>query len=263
MKPMLLTPIGAATLLDLCRDDRWVLQEKIDGVRAAVVILSETDGMVYKRGGNRRRIKFAAPTTLPPQTVVDGEVVGRSYHYFDFLTQEKDTSPYFERLRRLHENADAVTGIAEKGSQASVVRTYAGAVNKLQAAMAIKAAGGEGVVMRNLHGVYRQGIRSVAIAKFKFTHTVNCRILAANEDGKANFVLGCWDEWREDFVKVGVVSALSGDGPLLKPGDDCTVTYLCLTAKGLLREPVSPIRFLANSTRDLSIRQLHPEGDPK
>lgn len=35
---MLLTPIGAKTLLELCHDDRWVLQEKFDGDGDAVTL---------------------------------------------------------------------------------------------------------------------------------------------------------------------------------------------------------------------------------
>jgi len=262
VRPMLLTAITSGEFLERCHDNDWVLQEKMDGVRATVVVRSETTGVVYSRSGRTRAIDFDAPTPLPAGSILDGERVGDTYHFFDLLAHEHDTSPYHERLARLYANRAAVSAIAEPGRRALVVTTAATIVRKLETALAVQRAGGEGVVLKNLHGVYRPATRSADVVKHKFVRSVACRILASREGGKNNLVLGCWDPDVADWVKVGLVSALTGDGPTLRSGDDCVVSYLKLGPNRLLREPVTPIRLTHANIDALSIAQLN-QGDPQ
>lgn len=255
MKPMLLTPIGAKDLIERCHDDDWVLQEKMDGVRVVTVIRDSGHATLFTRSGTSRPVELTVPTPLPPGAILDAEMVRGTCHYFDFLLNDKDRSPYHERLARLQSLADVVRWVGDRGRLATVVTTYSGSVAKLQATANLIASGAEGVVVKNLHGAYQHG-RSTDVLKYKFVKTARCRILDFGSGGKQNFVLGCWEPGRMDWLAVGLVSALTGDGPSLAVGDDCTVTYLKFTLAYRLREPVRPMRLLGADIDDLSITQF-------
>ena len=88
LRPQLLNPIGEAEAEAYLSTPRWCVQEKYDGRRTLVRRTPEGGIVAANRKGQRIALSRAVESALgelPGAFVLDGELVGETYHVFDLL----------------------------------------------------------------------------------------------------------------------------------------------------------------------------------
>ena len=192
--PMLPTAVDAARVAVLLGDDNFCLQEKIDGERVFVIV--KADGTVI--GANR--LGFVRPLPLsvvaaveqsrvPPDTVLDGELVNDVFHVFDLLRANgNDCTTLRYELRRDwtlrafdHCHSERIRCV-----ESFFMR------RKSEALRAFRTANAEGIIFRDLFGAYSVG-RSENCVKFKFTESATL-LVDGHEPSKRSVYLGSFDE---------------------------------------------------------------------
>lgn len=100
--PMLLFPITEEEIEPYMRDEDWMMQEKLDGKRIMVRV---SNGVVV--ASNRKGLSVGLPSEIESalatreNIVLDGELVGSTYHVFDLLEIDSDdlrNVPYSSRF---------------------------------------------------------------------------------------------------------------------------------------------------------------------
>jgi ATP-dependent DNA ligase len=253
----------------LIRDDGVVFEQKMDGTRVLAVI---TPGNVaWFQSGGKKLTHSAAVQHMPDleptllglmrgaegEIVLDGELMIRTgeLHIFDLPylrmsgsgTQSpgvSPTDPYSWRRDIL----DTLMIGELVGSPVHLVRPAFGPRAKLRLFEAVKAAGAEGVMAKNLDGPYEPGKRVKHTVKIKLVKTADVIVTAVDRpDPKhGNFTFGI------DAVQSGVqgdvvvderfIATLGRCSAIGKPvnvavGDVIEVAYLYRDATGGLVQP--------------------------
>lgn len=221
--------------------DEWGLQQKMDGVRMMVEYKSGKVACCYNRNGE----EIATPESIKDYRglswgVVDGEYLNGEFYPFDIV----------EGAQAFIDRHDWLTRMMPQ-----TIPLFIDHWSKTKAFNNLAANGAEGVIFRKLSGMY-QHKRSSLVVKYKFTSDVDCVVLERPDpkDTNANFYLGMWD--GKQFVEVGKVSALTGDGPKIKIGDVVKVTCLYVSKTGRLYQPVTPKIRVDKKPNDCTIDQL-------
>lgn len=220
-QPQLLNPTDDPE--SLIEDPAFWAQEKFDGTRTLV---ERANGKVT--GINRRGLAIPLPEPLVKAMlagwggdfVVDGELVGTTYHPFDVL----DDGPYSARLKKLN----AILGYT--------VPTAKSAAEKRKLFDDVQARDGEGVVFKRHDAPYRAGRPASGgdQFKFKFTQTASCVVVAASKS-KRSVELGLV-EGPEVHVVGNVTIPPNHDIP--HAGQIVEVRYLYAFPGGALFQPV-------------------------
>lgn len=206
----------------LLRDPGVWAQEKFDGVR----ILIEKRGEAVQ-GINRTGLTVAIPQAvaaavagLKGDFVVDGELVGESYHAFDLI----EPGPYSQRLAHL-----------ETLGLPNLVKTARTGPEKRALLAELKERRGEGLVFKQHAAPYEPGRpnRGGSQLKHKFWASATCIVLGKNP-GKRSIRLGVLDEGV--LVEVGSVT-IPANHEVPSPNDLCEVEYLYAYPGGSLFEP--------------------------
>ena len=233
--PQLLNATTEAELDTCLADDSWCLQTKHDGKR---VMISKTDGVV--EGSNRKGLVVALPEELvsafspiPDQTILDGELVGTTFHVFDATRREgrdlTDT-PYVERLK-------AIIGLSLNGELVRCVETSRTATEKRAHLERVRASRGEGVVLKRLDALYRAGRPASGgnQRKFKFTESATCVVTSASVS-KRSVQVGVTQNSDGTCRSVGSVTILP-NFPIPPIGAFVEVSYLYYFEGGSLYQP--------------------------
>jgi ATP-dependent DNA ligase len=237
MKPMLSQAMTQERLFELCANDDWVMQPKLDGRRCLFNTLTK---QAWGRNG-QPMAKYGpwdwwTPMLKLPPGLYDGELIMGRMFLFDTIGR-----PVRYQLRLNVLNALEVV------PQVRVVPTAYSEVEKLTLIHKMLTEHGEGVVARDLNAYYVSGKRTSGSLKFKFTRDVDCVVLGV---GARNLRLGLYDQ--DSMVEVGRVTK----GAVVEVGDVVTVTYLCVGSKGRLREPVRPRLRFDKGPRECTLDQL-------
>ena len=257
--PMRLVDAPMSQLVELCNDSGCDMAQKVDGVRAMVVV---DDGVA--RGVNRRGEPAGLPgpvvaacRALPAgRFVIDGELLGDTVWAFDLVACPGGLvgpgDPYRQRRAVLETLVPAVFGPA---GPVRLLAVLGDAPAKLDAARRLLSVAAEGVVFRRLDAPYRPGVSSEGVLRVKFRHTVDCVVMARGVGGKDNLLVGCYDDGGR-LVPVAEVTACAGDGSRVKVNDVVEVTYLHATAAGRLRHPTLPRLRTDKAPAECVIAQL-------
>lgn len=219
-QPQLLNPVEDPE--GYLSDAAFWAQEKFDGQR----ILIEKRGVTVT-GINRRGLATGLPEPLvnviggcPGDFVVDGELVGATYHAFDILGD----GPYSARLERLRETL---------GTHVTTARTL---TEKQQLLADVKARGGEGIVLKRHDAPYTPGrpASGGSQLKHKFTQSASCIVHGAN-GGKRSVELGLFEAGA--IRMVGNVT-IPANHKVPASGAVVEVRYLYAFPGGSLFQPV-------------------------
>ena len=223
LRPQLLNPItedDASAYLD---DDRWCAQEKYDG-RRMLIRKSGTD----IEAANRNGLSIGFPhiyaeqlRTIPSDFVVDGESVGETFYAFDLLENAevdlRDT-PYRFRLSCLQKLFGKLAG------NIVVAETVHGA-GKPGFAAAVRAAGKEGVVFKDLDAKWSAGRPASGGSAFKCKFWETCSCVVAKVNAKRSVALALGGE------PVGNVT-IPANHEIPAVGQVVEIRYLYVTAPG-------------------------------
>lgn len=237
--PQLPTEVAERRLEALLSDDRWAMSQKLDGHRFVV----QTGPVnVYNRHGEERTVPrelAAALGWIEAHWVLDGEWLDNTLHVFDIISTSRGSVTRWPWETRQKLLGDLVPKIALKTDAVTLVQQVHGTEAKRELFDRCRDNMVEGVVFALTDSRYWQGKRTEMVYKYKFIKEVDCIVLRKGLDGKDNLEIGMFRNGA--IVSVGRVSALTGDGPKVQPGDVVTVKVLYSTEAGRLFHPVKPI----------------------
>lgn len=265
LRPMKFKEAPVADLGGFIGDADWVLQQKVDGIRAQLVM--QAGVAPWFRNGNGAVLvsSTAAATAIPilkalpthPEGsdgyTVDGEILGGVFYAFDFVADAEPKANLCQRLATLAVWHDAITdlGLADKIRLLPTARTMA---EKKLLSLAVYDNKGEGWIAKRLTGGYDWGQRVEHSLKLKLTTTADLVVLERNRDGKTNMVLGAHDA-SGALIEVGSASAIGK--PDAQPGDVVEVKYLYFGADERLVQPTVLRIRTDKPAPDCSTDQLH------
>lgn len=217
-------------------DPNYLISQKIDG-RRLVAGVRDRKPFAYNRSGDSLTLPPHLDEILkrrfPGSWLFDGELIEKDYYIFDVLEfpgGKLTNNPYSERLQ-------LIESILSEGQIPLLHYVPSYGLNKHQFFERCQRDNYEGVVFKRINAPYSPG-RTKSQLKFKFTHTVDCVVLATRSDDKDNLTLGLDDGTK--MVEVGRVSALTGDGGKVTIGDVVEVTCLYVTEDDKLYQPTKP-----------------------
>ena len=230
LRPQLLIPIDRSEAENFLDDARYLMQQKHDGERLMV----RRDGSSVV-GANKLGNAASLPEALVADIlalpgdsfVVDGELVGDTYHVFDLLEigGQGHTGTYALR----HEALMQLVRAAASPRLAIVGVSHA---DKRDALNAFYHAGAEGVVFKRADAAVEAGRKHGTQFKFKFYETATCRVCRHNAKQSVGLeMLG-----NPGWVDVGNVTIPPN---AVKPavGAFVEVRYLYAYAGGSLYQP--------------------------
>lgn len=257
-KPMKFQSIDPADLGKYL-DGKFVIQQKVDGIRAQLVFTADK---VYARSSLGEELKSTAalPIALPvikhcitwpnldqlDGIVFDGEIVDGAWWFFDITVDDRDLNPsdmgYMERLALL-------TSVFEVWPVHPLMKVLPTAITedeKVALIDRIRTIGGEGVMVKNRDGKYRPNIRTAESLKAKFVGTADVFILARDigasvkvgsggaATGKLNASVGVFGT-DGDVIELGNCSMIGK--PDARVGDVVEIKFLYLGAGNRLVQP--------------------------
>ena len=183
LRPQLPNAITEKEAAACLRSDIWCAQEKYDGRR--MLVRKSGDGTLT--AANRKGLLIACPETVTAAVAqirgpftIDGELVGDRLHVFDLLESpagDRRGATYAERLAELESGFGAFDCAAF-----AVAPTVFGASAKKAFVDALRSAGKEGAVFKDLNALWTEGKQASGgpSLKLKFWETCSCVILRVN-----------------------------------------------------------------------------------
>lgn len=232
--PQLLNTIDEATLEKLLNDDRYGMQEKYDGHRRLIACQEQVVGI------NKKGLQVAIPvsladalSTLPAQSVADGEQIGEKLVIFDLLQLGDEDLRHLEYLDRYTKLAEVIANM--QGVQLAPL--YLTQADKRAAFDRIKACRGEGVVFKLLDAPYQAGRPSSGGSqlKYKFTESATLEVAAQTKGKRSVAVVGYTP--GNQAVKLGNVT-IPANYEIPPVGAIVEVEYLYAYEGGSLYQPV-------------------------
>lgn len=242
LRPMRFMQADVLDLEKFVHDDRWVLQQKVDGIRAQLVMDADLGAWFRSSSGQPLVNSTAAPTVasilgaLPTDALhaghcVDGEILNGTFYAFDLARCGPDSRPLTERLDDL---ARWVDGVADRSLNLKLLPTARTTLAKQQLVLAVYERGGEGWIAKSLTGGYDWGERVEHSLKVKLTRTLDAVVLDRNRGDKQSMTLGLYDADGQ-LIEVGSASAIGK--PDAAVGQVVEVKYLYVGSEGRLVQP--------------------------
>jgi bifunctional non-homologous end joining protein LigD len=233
--PQLLNPTGEDEIEDLLSDDRFLMQEKKDGKR---LILRKEGSTIT--GINRRGIYCGIPESLVTSAkalsgdwLIDGELVGETFHAFDLLEHEGSY-----RAKPLRVRLVALFNLIASGQAPCIqlVASYTGEEVKRRFLERSREDNLEGVVFKDMAAPYIPGRPNSGGAQRKFKFVETASVVVTSLNGKRSVKIGVLD--GERMISCGNVTIPVGsDIPAV--GDIVEVRYLyAFPESGSLFQPV-------------------------
>lgn len=256
---MLLNEIEEDEVEKYLEDDRYLMQEKMDGERRAILV---TPNLVT--GVNRKGQEVPLPNKLADDLqfttfgfvdfVLDGEQIGDEYYAFDLLAANKSNQRYNACAFRL-ENLQT---IIESGNYQFVhfvkpATTYA---EKMKLIEKLRENDKEGVVFKFKEGAYIPGkhtgknIAALMQLKFKFYDTASFIVIAQNDQRSVQIGVSLQND-TDKILPVGNVT-IPVNFKVPNPDAIVEVRYLYAYRGGSVYQPV-----YLGERNDLSIDDCH------
>ncbi len=234
--PQLLNSIDESRLEELLRDDNYVMQEKKDGRR---ILVKKEGGHIT--GINRKGLEVGIPQVVidtlqvvPRDFVIDGEMIGETYHVFDMLSwngSSIESKAYIDRYAALDILVSRL-----KSETIRIVDIERSEETKREALNELMVAKAEGVVFKDENAPYTVGrpASGGTQLKYKFTETCTCQVLSQNGT-KRSVALGMLS--GAALVPVGNVT-IPANFQIPEAGNLVEIRYLYAYPGGSLYQPV-------------------------
>ncbi len=233
--PQLLNPADEEELEELLMDDRFLVQEKKDGKR--IILRKEGCSVI---GINRRGISCGIPESLITSAkaltgdwLIDGELVGETFHAFDLLEHEGSY-----RAKALRVRLVALFNLIASGQAPAIqlVASYTGEAVKRRFLERSREDNLEGVVFKDMQAPYIPGRPNSGGAQRKFKFVETASVVVTSLNGKRSVKIGVLDGKR--MVSCGNVTIPVGSN-IPGVGDIIEVRYLyAMRESGALFQPV-------------------------
>ena len=243
--PQLLNPVTETEAKSLIKDSQFAVQEKMDGERRAA---HAENGKVI--GMNRKGLIVPLPQAIADELLsivaksgtirVDGEIIGEILYVFDlhvYKGEQIHSLPWLERMRLAEY---ALAGCKQIRPVPIAVTTE----EKRCLWNKVKAAHGEGVVLKRINSIVKQGRPNTGgdWLKFKFTESASCCVMEVNS-GKRSVKIGLLDSDSPDVIKgkkmIPVGNVTIPPNHAIPAADDIVeVEYLYAYKGGSIYQPV-------------------------
>lgn len=221
---MLAKETNLSTATALVFKDRWAMEQKLDGHRILAHVLGGGWVVAYNRNGERYSKGFPEEAAhelarhFRPDSIVDGELVGKRFWAFDFLRHNGEDfldREFVERRSHLRAKNYPYTLSQARSPQ-----------EKAKLMKDVRDLGGEGVVLKDLYATYAPGARVAGMLKAKYVKTIDCIVTEVKRNGKEAVGLGVVTE-DEGLLRIVEIGATSTIGKVkVGVGDVVTVRYL-------------------------------------
>jgi ATP-dependent DNA ligase len=240
----------------LIEDDHYVVEQKFDGTRAIAVIDASHVRYLHAGGGILKhtaatqhlpKITAELMTLLdgrPGEIVLDGEIITGTgeYHVFDAIrvsvsgvTVTTEHDGFYLRRASL----EALFDVKLKNGPVHLVRQAKTTAEKRDLLTAVLDAGGEGVMVKHIDGMYEPGQRVGHVLKVKFVKSADVVVTSwqrGHNTGSAKFAA----------YKDGVLTEVGGCSLIGKPeveeGSVIEVNYLYFTGTSLYQPRLVRVR---------------------
>jgi hypothetical protein len=217
-------------------DPNFHFQQKVDGIRGQLVIEPGKKPWFRSKSGDALVNSSAAKITGPllaklgaqsdydgPAYTIDGELLDGKWYVFDVAVDGGEKAPWEDRMRTAEGWVGEMHKLGLKQIQALPVARTPEEKRKLWEA--VKASGGEGVMMKRKDAPYNYGQRVNHTLKAKITSTADVVVLERNIGGKENARIGI--HINGQLVSIGTVSMQGKEkGGAVNVGDVIEVEYL-------------------------------------
>jgi len=229
-------------LISTLHDDEWWWDQKVDGIRLGIIIDDNTI-----RAVNRRGEIITTPAGLANSFhhktgghwVFDGEYCEGTLWIFDLVYAPDNTIGPSTPLETRRECLELAHKTMLDSPHVRLLPQTRTAHDKAALLQWVIANNGEGVMVKNRHASYAEGLRSKNVLKYKLTATIDVVILETWREGKRSCAVGVHDDTGE-LMDIGSVTFTEKNLEQAKPGDVIEVKYLYVGAGGRLYQP----RFL-------------------
>lgn len=263
--PQLAKQAEVTSLTDYINDDRWIMEQKLDGHRVLLVSNGDNkptaltrDGRLYSRKLPQDLADYRFPRVAQflggdddaaGQFVLDGELVAHcvnghtvssTYWVFDVLQAPGLLEGAPLHVRRAYLEAFFTTQSGHPFRLAPQAKTPD---EKILLADKALANNYEGLVLKDRESPYRPGGRTPEWLKVKFVKTADVFAMRVRDDGKDSVMLGMIDDSDPQFpngkpVEVGRASLIGKEkNGVINVGDVLEVRYLYVGAGGRLYQP--------------------------
>jgi bifunctional non-homologous end joining protein LigD len=237
--PQLLNPIDEVEAHSIMYFSKYIMQEKHDGRRLMVRKAGDTI-----EGNNRKGLVVALPQEIAsamadmPNCVLDGELVGTTFHVFDCISLDgEDISRlgYVDRFTRM------LTDCMFCNDSVQAVHTAYTSDEKQALWDELKAADKEGVVFKEANAPYSVGRpnKGGTQLKYKFYDTLSAVVCKVN--AQRSVALGLFERMNQPtdagkLVNVGNVT-ISPNFDVPQVGEIVEIRYLYAYKGGSLYQP--------------------------
>lgn len=231
--PMEFKEAPVAEIEKYIADPDYFFQQKVDGIRGQLVLEPGKAPWFRSKSGDRLQNPTATKITDPlvkafggglpagtPGMTVDGELLDGKWYVFDMTVNGQEQTPWSERMAAAEGWVSSLN--AQGLSQVTALPTARTPAEKRALFDAVKANGGEGVMMKRRGAKYKFGSRTDEILKAKITTTADTVVMERNQGGKDNAVVGVYRNGK--LERVANVSTIGKGDP--KVGDVLEVEYL-------------------------------------
>lgn len=255
MEAMLFTEVSEIEAL--IADPRWVMEQKMDGVRVMAHI---TPGKpVEFIGRNGKPVKFAAAAKWFPKLVkhlpvpdypviVDGELMieDGEYRVFDLVQPGREDTPYALRRIDLHT-------LVSENQMVRFVEIAFSEKEKRDLLARVQNGGGEGVMLKDVTATY-QSRRVQTGLKFKFVKSADV-VVTKWEKPDVNHGTASFGVYVDGVLtEVGACSLIGKEA--VEVGDVIEVNYLYVGDGGRIYQPRMMRRRTDKAATDCTLSQF-------
>lgn len=238
-KPALAHSVEFTDLEPYVFSDDWTFEQKIDGVRLALIV---KDGRV--RGVNRSGVAtpvsvgvIRALATLEGEWILDGEWIADMFWIFDL-----PVSPMLDANAPHHQRRAALDVLAlalGKQPQIKVLPSHRTPTEKVALMRHVAENHKEGIMLKDGRCSYpTNGRRSNAMLKAKLVKTADCIISEVGREGKHSAAVSLYAGFQTgDLVDVGSVKLTDEQMRTMRIGTVVEVAYLYCTEDLRLYQP--------------------------
>lgn len=251
-----------ASIHDYIANERYVMEQKLDGHRVLIEVKGGLVLDVYERNG--RRSQHYGRLTEPEWNsnfrqfasksfILDGELIGGTLHVFDLPVLEGVISPNSSHEKR-KAALDRLFDIGNFNEHLSLVHTAKTRHAKASLMVSCHNQGAEGVMIKDSGAPYVQG-RTRHMLKVKYTKSGDFVVTRTNIDGKTNASLGVYDDAGQ-LVEVGRCSLIGKED--IETGDVVEVRYLYASEGMRLVQPRIKFKREDKNPTECLLSQIKP-----
>lgn len=251
--PQLLNPIQERELEKYLKDDLYIAQQKIDGIRIIVELIND-QVTAYNRSGIE--VKLASTISdelirLGMNLILDGELVKDKYYVFDLLNDQVDIRdlPLIDRFNKLFNYFKDFTS-----KRVTLVNLIEGYPQKLEFFDTLKITNAEGIVFKHKNSPYEAGRPNSFGNQLKFKFVTSASVIVTRLNDKQSVSIALKD--GDKVVDVGNVR-IPPNAIYPKPNDIIEVQYLyAFKDTSKLFQPVYLSQRIDVNSDECNIEQL-------